>query len=147
MTDPGNDGKPSNSSSSEISSKVKLDGLATVATLTPLSTEDRFVGSLLCGLIGDALGAAVEGYGWQEIAKTHKEVTDYIEATHMGVRHLGKRIGMFTDDGNATLALLTSLVEEKSLHPVKCARKYAEFWRTTPERGCPQSAQAVMTAV
>jgi ADP-ribosylglycohydrolase len=41
----------------------------------------------------------------------------YINATHMGVRKLGMRYGMYTDDTQTALALATSLVENQALDP------------------------------
>jgi carbohydrate kinase (thermoresistant glucokinase family) len=130
------------------------------------SLRDRFVGSLLGGVIGDALGAAFEGYPWQMILQAKPDLTVYSAgasacfsrgvqllaslwraAPHMGIRELGPRKGMFTDDSNSTLALLDSLVEHKHLHPVRVARNYGCFWRSDPQRGYPDSAQEVMRQV
>lgn len=39
-----------------------------------ISLEDRIVGSCLAGAIGDAIGAAVEGWPWQMILKKYPHV-------------------------------------------------------------------------
>ncbi|ELR19104.1 ADPribosylglycohydrolase superfamily protein [Acanthamoeba castellanii str. Neff] len=77
--------------------------------------------------MGDALGAGVEGYTYEMIremfVKTDGRALSYINATHMGVRKLGMRYGMYTDDTQTALALATSL------------------------RGYPPTAQAVLKAI
>jgi len=70
-------------------------------------------------------------------------VRNFVPCTHMGVRHLGFRYGMYTDDTNNTLALATSLAEKKGIDPADCALQYAKWWQHKPTRGCPDSAAAV----
>ena len=60
--------------------------------------SDRFVGAILGGAFGDARGAAVEGWGRDEIAAEFGEVRDYQDA------RLGA--GCYTDDTQMTLAML-----------------------------------------
>eukprot|EP01119_Soliformovum_irregulare_P022107 TRINITY_DN749_c0_g1_i7.p1 TRINITY_DN749_c0_g1~~TRINITY_DN749_c0_g1_i7.p1 ORF type:complete len:392 (-),score=96.82 TRINITY_DN749_c0_g1_i7:699-1874(-) len=112
-------------------------------------TSDRFVGCLIGGMVGDILGAAVEGWRIKEIADTYPDgLRDFVSCVHMGVEMLGKRYGMYTDDTNSTLALAHSLVTNKGLDPGHAAKSYGEFYITTePRRGYPNSAQAVMRAV
>jgi ADP-ribosylglycohydrolase len=109
-----------------------------------ISIEDRCIGSLLCHMIGDQLGAAVEGFSSTRIKREHGVVRDDIAAPHMGIPELGPRIHMYTDDTNSMLALAHSLVVNEGLKPIHAAKSYAEFWSTGIKRGYPDSAQASM---
>ena len=109
-----------------------------------VSLNDRCIGSLLCHMIGDQLGAGVEGYSAARIKREHGTVRDDIKAPHMGIPELGPRIHMYTDDTNAMLALAHSLVVNEGLKPKHAAQSYAEFWSTGIKRGYPESAQASM---
>lgn len=68
-----------------------------------ISHEDRCIGSLLGHMIGDQLGAAVEGFSAARIKREHGIVRDDIETPHMGILELGPRIHMYTDDTNRSL--------------------------------------------
>ncbi|UJR15980.1 hypothetical protein I4U23_002899 [Adineta vaga] len=109
--------------------------------------EDRCIGSLLCHMIGDQLGAGVEGYTVSRIKHEYGIVRDDIEAPHMGIPEMGSRIHMYTDDTNAMLALAYSLVVNNGLKPKHAAKSYAEFWSTGIKRGYPDSAQESMRCV
>ncbi|CAF1331614.1 unnamed protein product [Adineta steineri] len=111
------------------------------------SIEDRCIGSLLCHMIGDQLGAGVEGRSSGRIKHDHGVVRDDIEAPHMGIPELGPRIHMYTDDTNSMLALASSLVLNSGLKPIHAARSYAIFWSTGIKRGYPDSAQESMRCV
>jgi ADP-ribosylglycohydrolase len=54
-----------------------------------ISIEDRCIGSLLCHIIGDQLGATVEGFSAARIKHEHGIVRDNIEALHMSIPELG----------------------------------------------------------
>jgi len=54
-----------------------------------MNAEDRAVGCLWGCLIGDALGAAVEGERRSQLPK--EGVWKYIPAQHMGIERLGPR--------------------------------------------------------
>ena len=54
-----------------------------------------------------------------------------------------KRYGTYTDDTNCTLALAESLVEKGKLDPEHIATNYCVFWKQSPHRGYPYSAQNV----
>jgi len=108
--------------------------------------EERCVGCLLSVMIGDALGSAVEGWGHKHIGDVYNGLLrDYKHGKHMGLTEVRK--GMYTDDTNSTLALASSLVENKGLLPSHAAMQYAKFWKLKPIRGYPPSAMAVMQAV
>jgi len=64
--------------------------------------EDRFVGSLLGVLVGDSLGAPIEGFEPEEIAKRYGRVVD----------HLPNRYGLgtYTDDTDMTILCAESLL-------------------------------------
>ena len=109
-----------------------------------ISIEDRCIASLLCHMIGDQLGAGVEGLSSGRIKYEYGIVRDDIEASHMGINDLGPRIHMYTDDTNAMLALAHSLVVNGGLNAKHAARTYAEFWSTGIKRGYPESAQESM---
>uniref|UniRef100_A0A7S3PRY3 ADP-ribosylhydrolase ARH3 n=2 Tax=Sar TaxID=2698737 RepID=A0A7S3PRY3_9STRA len=158
-----------------------------------VDATSRARGCMLGLLIGDALGAAVEGFDPDEIKNIAVQngwndgyIHDYIEAVHMATyikigdefhnvvfeserrvdgrryEYLGHgpisghsdvrapcaRLGMYTDDGNSSLALASSLVENSSLNPEHAAKRYAEFWQTGSSiRGYPESAKNVMAHV
>lgn len=112
--------------------------------MTTIELSDRCIGSLLCHMIGDQLGAGVEGFSSNRIKRQFGVVRDDIEAPHMGIPELGPRIHMYTDDTNAMLALAHSLVVNEGLKPKHAACAYAQFWSTGIKRGYPDSAQASM---
>lgn len=122
--------------------------IGTVLCDTHLSDEDRALGVLLSCMIGDVLGAAVEGHSAKDIAVCYPDgLRNFIYAAHMGVYHLGLRRGTYTDDTQSTLALAWSLVERQGLDPNHVAHAYAEFYHHQPQRGYPGSAIAVLKAV
>jgi ADP-ribosylglycohydrolase len=112
-----------------------------------ISIEARCIGSLLCHMIGDQLGAGVEGHSAARIKREQGVVRDDIKAPHMGIPEMGPRIHMYTDDTNSMLALAHSLVVNDGLKPKHAARSYAEFWSTGIKRGYPDSAQENMRVI
>jgi poly(ADP-ribose) glycohydrolase ARH3 len=68
-----------------------------------IDLEDRFVGSLLGVLVGDSLGAPLEGFEPEEIIRRYTSVTD----------HLPNRYGLgtYTDDSDMTILCAESLLE------------------------------------
>jgi len=72
--------------------------------------RDRFLGCLLGGAVGDALGMPTEGYTNQEIASRFGRVQDMQPAPE-GHFHSGLLAGQFTDDTEETLLLAESLIE------------------------------------
>lgn len=115
----------------------------------PLSREDRCVGVLLVSMIGDALGAPFEGFGSKKVSHQVGKPTRFCPGTHMGIRHAGLRLGMYTDDTNTLLALASALAEQGGLVDAqKIASSYATFFFDhTPQRGMPDSAQRVLAQV
>ena len=53
------------------------------------SLSDRCIGSLLYHMIGEQLGAGVEGYSADRIKREYGTVRDDIKALHMGIPELG----------------------------------------------------------
>ncbi|CAF1325828.1 unnamed protein product [Rotaria magnacalcarata] len=107
--------------------------------------SDRCIGCLLCHMIGDQLGAGVEGFSAARIKREIGMVRDDIKAPHMGIPELGPRIHMYTDDTNAMLALANSLVVNEGLKAKHAAQSYAQFWSTGVKRGYPDSAQVMVS--
>ena len=113
-------------------------------TKITISLSDRCIGCLLCHMIGDQLGAGVEGYTVVRIKREYGTVRNDVQAPHMGIDELGPRIHMYTDDTNSMLALAHSLAVNGGLRPKHAAQSYAQFWSTGIKRGYPDSAQASM---
>jgi len=147
---------------------LRLASLAMDQTVAARSAKaDAAVGCLIGGMVGDVLGAGVEGWPAGRIS-TFSEAAggllrDFFPCIHMGNKpHKGyvgppkndhdvqyARFGMYTDDTNMSLALATSLVECQGLDGAHAARKYAEFYFDTsePTRFVPDSAERVMQCV
>eukprot|EP00930_Biecheleria_cincta_P095616 TRINITY_DN87560_c0_g1_i1.p1 TRINITY_DN87560_c0_g1~~TRINITY_DN87560_c0_g1_i1.p1 ORF type:complete len:402 (-),score=51.24 TRINITY_DN87560_c0_g1_i1:73-1221(-) len=147
--------------------------------------QERARGCILGLMIGDALGAAVEGFPQKEIRElaqlTWKSncIEDFLQAVHMGtyvpdgepgtyrpakavrdtnfvpsgppsnsnvMKHCA-RLGMYTDDTNAALALASSIAECGHVSHEHVARRTAEFFRDNEHyRGCPPTAKMVQQA-
>ena len=108
--------------------------------------QQRAEGILLCGMVGDALGAPVEGWPAKLIEKAIGKVERYFKGQHMGLNK--SRYAMYTDDTNSTLALAVSLIRMNGeVNPKDCGKAYVEFWRHQPKRGYPGSAQQVLLAL
>ena len=66
---------------------------------------------MLTFMIGDVLGASVEGLSAEKINQTYpKLLKDFKRTVHMGIEDFPPRYGMYTDDTNSTMALAESLV-------------------------------------
>ncbi|CAF0995979.1 unnamed protein product [Didymodactylos carnosus] len=133
---------------------VPETGEISVITTTPqkqdsnlYNLEDRFISCLLCHMIGDILGAPVEGYDSLSIQQKYGILKDFVSGQHMGLYDLPERINMYTDDTNGMLALSFSLVHNSGLVPRHAARTYPEYWSTGVIRGYPDSAINAMKCV
>jgi poly(ADP-ribose) glycohydrolase ARH3 len=83
-------------------------------------TEDRFVGSLLGVLVGDSLGAPVEGFEPAEIARRYGRVVD----------HLPNRYGLgaYTDDTDMTILCAESLLNSGQFDADAMAKHLAQHF-------------------
>lgn len=102
--------------------------------------RDRFAGSLLGGLVGDMIGAAVEGESPGYIRKTFRGVDDILRLEHVEEVFGGKWIvGRFTDDTQMSLCVAEWLLEDdpsdgKSLL-TRFSRTYQSWRRYGPGAG------------
>jgi len=76
--------------------------------------EDRFVGCMLAGAIGDAIGAGCEMMPADSIAKRYGRVQTYIrEEDQVFAADRKRPYGHYTDDTEMTLCLAQALIEDK----------------------------------
>ena len=99
---------------------------------------DRILGCLLGGAIGDALGAPVEFWSTDRIARECPDgVRTYLTSVY------GDALGLITDDTQMTLFTLEGLLrasEDASLDPlVEVHRSYVQWWHTQMLDGPPES--------
>lgn len=82
--------------------------------------EDRYVGSLLGVLVGDSLGAPIEGFEPEEIARRYGRVVD----------HLPNRYGLgtYTDDTDMTILCAESLLNSGQFDADAMARHLAQHF-------------------
>jgi poly(ADP-ribose) glycohydrolase ARH3 len=80
------------------------------------SLEDKFAGSLLGGMVGDFIGAAVEAESPGYIRKTFKSVDDILALKTVPEILSGDwEVGHFTDDTQMTLAVAEWLLRDEAL--------------------------------
>jgi poly(ADP-ribose) glycohydrolase ARH3 len=78
--------------------------------------EDKFAGSMLGGMVGDFIGAAVEAESPGYIRKTFKNVDDILALKTVPEILSGDwEVGRFTDDTQLTLAVAEWLIRDASL--------------------------------
>mmetsp|Transcript_44271 Transcript_44271/g.90369 ORF Transcript_44271/g.90369 Transcript_44271/m.90369 type:complete len:387 (+) Transcript_44271:235-1395(+) len=153
--------------------------------MNPAELQGRARGCALGHMVGDALGAAVEGWPTEAIRELARErcggplLDKFILAVPMGtfvpanepaqyrpareildtsfvpsgpprsqaVAEQCARIGMYTDDTNAALAVGSSLAECRRVDAQHVATRSAEFFRDNEHyRGCPPTAKQVQHA-
>lgn len=73
--------------------------------------RDRFIGSALCGAIGDAIGAAFEGCSYRQILPAYPRPEDLIE------RAAQDGPFSYTDDTQSSLAVADALLADGSIVP------------------------------
>ncbi len=98
---------------------------------------DRFAGSCAGLLIGDALGAPVEGWPWQRIMRRHGWLEEMVPGRLPA--------GSYTDDGQMALGLLESLVREEGFDPAACAARWLVLY--DPARGYGRRIGGIMAAL
>eukprot|EP00759_Apiculatamorpha_spiralis_P042387 PhF_6_TR40479/c0_g1_i3/m.60523/K11687/ADPRHL2; poly(ADP-ribose) glycohydrolase ARH3 len=107
----------------------------------------------LGALLGDCIGAAVEGHNPESILKEYPMGLDVlVPSSHMGLERLPPRYGMYTDDTMAAAALMEGMLEGGDLNPQRCAYRHARAWNdglsgSVPLRGLPNSAQRTLIEI
>jgi ADP-ribosylglycohydrolase len=113
----------------------------TIGNLLNCGETDKQVGALLGVLVGDVLGAGVEGLIFKTFVDFNASGTgesalgiaksfpngprDFIFAPHMGIEYRGSLYGRYTDDTQTSIGLAASLVSCQGLNPLHAARSYA----------------------
>lgn len=109
--------------------------------MTRLSTDDRVLGCLLGGAVGDALGAPFEGLWGELIPEPEALLADFAEFE-------GYPRGQWTDDTQLTLATVESVIEEGGIDPERIARAIARLWARNevigPGGACTRAAHAFL---
>jgi len=82
--------------------------------------EDSFVGSLLGVLVGDSLGAPIEGLDTEEIAKQYGRVVDHLPSRY--------GLGSYTDDTDMTILCAESLLNVGQFDADAMARHLAKHF-------------------
>ncbi len=95
---------------------------------------DRFLGSCLGLLVGDALGAPVEGWPWQRIRGRYGWLEEMVRGRLPA--------GSYTDDGQMAVGLLESLVEAGRFDPALCAARWLANY--DPGRGYGGRLEGIM---
>lgn len=114
-----------------------------MSTATPTRDQSRetirgrFIGSLLGGFTGDALGMPLQGLAASAIARSHGLVRDLLDA------RLGR--GTYGDDTEMTAALAESLVIERTLEVDHLAAHLAH--RAGVQRGYSPGTWATLQAI
>lgn len=92
--------------------------------------EDRIKGSFFGLVVGDALGAPLEGAKPGAIKSAYKVVRDYVDREAILGRekiYRWRKPGLYTDDTQQALVLLDSLLQDRGLHPAKLAERFVEL--------------------
>ncbi|MGB5942687.1 MAG: ADP-ribosylglycohydrolase family protein [Leeuwenhoekiella sp.] len=87
-----------------------------------MDTSDRFLGCIVGGAIGDALGSAFEN-----IAKVDDAATTYYP---FGKPEINKPVWRITDDTQLTLATCEAITENEILDAEIFAHKYLDFYKS-----------------
>lgn len=88
-----------------------------------LEIEDKFIGCLIGGAIGDALGFATEFLSFERIRAKYGRLTDYkIKPTW----------GYYTDDTQLTIALAETLIKCNGFDKRDFKRRLAKWWTVFP---------------
>ncbi|KAL6050006.1 ADP-ribose glycohydrolase ARH3 [Balamuthia mandrillaris] len=118
-------------------------------TASSAFSTDKVVGCLLGSMVGDALGAPLQGLSKQQILEKGggEPVQDLLPGPHALIEYLGDRQGMYTDDTEALLSLAASLVKCGGLSAAHATKSYVKFWGGEPKRGYPPSEESVLVAL
>jgi len=107
--------------------------------------EDRCVGVILSSMIGDILGAPVEGSRPSQIRGKYGTLRDFVKGKPLGIDE--ERCGMYTDDTNSTLAAACSLVNQSGLDAEDMALENCRFYLHIPTRGYSDHSVATIKAL
>lgn len=91
--------------------------------------RDQFEGALIGCAVGDALGAPLEGWSRERIAKL-QSVTDRYRPLFRGKGGVRYPNGQYTDDTQLTMAIAKSLVAREAVDGAEIAREFAALWRS-----------------
>ena len=91
--------------------------------------RDQFEGALIGCAVGDALGAPLEGWSRERIAKL-QSVTDCFRPLSRGKDGMRYPNGQYTDDTQLTMAIARSLVLRGAVDGAEIAREFAALWRS-----------------
>lgn len=90
--------------------------------------RDRFIGTLLGGAVGDALGGPVEFMTAQEITNRYGTLREMI-----GGGVYDWRPGEYTDDTSMMLCVAESLVAQQKYHSKDIARRFMAWYKSNPK--------------
>ncbi len=103
--------------------------------------QSRTVAAVLVAVIGDVLGANLEFLSMAQVRERFGVVRNFLHTTR-------RPRGMYTDDGQSTLALLNALVDDgaqiSSDFESHCVRRYTEAFTSLPRRGYGPTASAIL---
>ena len=91
--------------------------------------QDQFAGALIGCAVGDALGAPLEGWSRERIAKL-ESVTDRYRPLSRGKDGIRYPNGQYTDDTQLTMAIARSLVACQAVDGAGISREFAALWRS-----------------
>ncbi|MDE0025465.1 MAG: ADP-ribosylglycohydrolase family protein [Spirochaetaceae bacterium] len=89
--------------------------------------EDRFVGALLGGAVGDALGSFCEGWPRERILEVEDLMGHYRDLRRRG--EVVRAGGAYTDDTQQALVLVESLLARGCVDPGDVAARLLRMWR------------------
>ena len=93
-----------------------------------IEVEDMFVGALLGGAIGDALGCFCEGWDRDRI-KAVEGLTDHYRGRVNREGVLTRPAGEYTDDTQQTLVLVESIIACEKVDPEDLSNRFLAMWR------------------
>ncbi len=103
--------------------------------------KDRFLGCLLGGAVGDALGAPYEGVWSRSIPDENSLLAGFAEFE-------GYPLGQYTDDTQLTVATVRAILKCGAVVPAEVARSIARLWTTSsvigPGGACTRAAHGFL---
>jgi len=119
---------------------------------------ERFRGSLLGGLVGDALGAPLEGYARARVLSDfphgipvlmfdQRTLPDFAMAKELGADLGPDRTGHGTDDSAGIISLTRSLIRAQGVDARVCALEFTSAWIRQPDRFPKHTGDACRAAV